>query len=320
MDVIVVCHTEFGYVDQHEIIFEKRAVDGVRKGAKNLVKIANKHGAKITFAVMPEVVEYFPVNSFHEIGLHIHPGWVKCKCGVFTWYIGDKYLFENCPSSINSSVLRDYEFKEQMNFIETGRDYLRDELKVDPKVFVAGRWSENNNTIDALVKTGFTHDCSAAAHQKESHFDWSRIPRICMPYHPSANDYQSKGDLPLLIVPISQLFPTGNVSPEIAHLVGLASLKACFREYYLQNLPLFHITLHSPSMTDPFFCSVMDKLLAFISTHNVTFRFVSELSTHREVKPRTNILPYLLYFEGGILRLKACARSIKEKKKSVVGI
>jgi hypothetical protein len=304
MDVIIVCHTEFGYVYNYNVIYEKRSVNGVKNGAKNLIKIANKYRARITFAVMPEVVEYYPADNFHEIGLHVHPGWIQHKNGLFTCYLGDKYLFENCSSSVNSSVLRDYELKDQMNFVQTGRDYLCDKFKVDPKVFVAGRWSENSSTINALVKAGFTHDCSAFAKRKESHFDWSRIPRICMPYNPSANDYQRKGDLPLLIVPVSQLFPSGCVTPEIAPFVGLASLKACFKEYYLQNLPLFHICLHSPSMTDPYFCSVMENLLAFISRYNVNFKFASEVSAYQEVKPKTNILPYLIYFEGGILRLR----------------
>jgi hypothetical protein len=305
MEAIVVCHTEYGYVDHHSVIFEKRAVEGVEKGVKNLSAIAEKHGAKITYAVMPEVVEHFPsINGKCEIGLHIHPGWLEFKCGAYSWYVGDKYLYTNCPSSTNSSVLRDYNFKEQLNLIKTGRDYLHDKLKVNPQVFVAGRWSENNDTLKALVQTGFTHDCSALAHKKEAHFDWSRLPRISMPYQPSANDYQIKGNVPLLIVPISQVLAGGHANPEIAPLIGLSSLKACFREYYLQKLPLFHICLHSPSMTSPYFCSIIDKLLSFISAHDVTFKLASEVTNYPEIRTKTNLLPYIYYFKGGIQRLK----------------
>jgi len=153
MDVIVVCHTEFGYVHNKMVIYDKRAIDGVRKGVKNLIKISKKYDVKVTFVVMPEVVEYFPKDITCEIGLHVHPGWVKVKHGSFSWYVGDKYLKEHVETSVNSTVLRDYPFKEQLELIETGRDYLRDTIKVEPKVFVAGRWSENNDTIKALIKS-----------------------------------------------------------------------------------------------------------------------------------------------------------------------
>jgi len=303
MNVIIVVHTEFGYVNKKNVIFEKRAVDGVKVGVQNIIKIADKYGAKLTFAVMPEVVDFFPKDIKHEVGLHVHPGWRKVEYKSFTWYVGDKYLLEHCKTSINSTVLRDYPFKEQVELIETGRDLLQDKLKVEPKVFVAGRWSENNDTIKALIKAKFTHDFSPPAHQKASHFDWSKLPRICMPYHPSDKDYQEKGNLPLLIVPISQVFPIGSVNPEIAPLVGISWLKACFLEYYNQSLPLFHICLHSPSMTDPYFCSVMDELLKFISKYDVEFKFGSEVKSYGETKARTNIFPYLTHLNGKTIML-----------------
>jgi hypothetical protein len=123
-----------------------------------------------------------------------------------------------------------------------------------------------------------------------------------MPYHPSDKDYQKKGNLPLLIVPISQIFHNGSANPEIAPVVGISSLKACFLEYYHQHLPLFHICLHSPSMTDPYFCSVMDELLRFVSKYDVKFKFASQVRDYGEIKPRTNILPYLAHPHGGIMR------------------
>lgn len=303
MDVIIVCHTEFGFVLNKRVIFDKDATIGVKEGVKNLVDIADEYGAKVAFAVCPEVAKYFPKDIKHEIGLHIHPGWLLSKHGVrFKWYVGDSYLKEHCQQSINSSLLRDYSYQEQLEMIKTGKEYLTEVFGVEPKAFVAGKWSINNDTVKALIEAGITHECSAPAHSISDHHDWSKLSRICMPYHPSEDDYQKKGSLPLLIVPISQMLRIGNVNPEVAPIVGLPWLKACFTEYYRQNLPLFHICLHSPAMTDPYFISAMDGLLKFISKHNVKFKFASEVEEYDSITPKTSILPYLFGINTNIMQ------------------
>lgn len=178
--------------------------------------------------------------------------------------------------------------------IKTGKEYLEHELGIKPKVFVAGRWCEDNNTIKALVELGFTHSCSAVPYSRCNYYDWSRLPRICMSYHPSPEDYQKRGNLPLLIIPISRTLLGGNVNPEEEPSIGLPWLKACFSEYYKQDLPLFHICLHSPCVTTPYFISVIDELLNFVSQHKkINFRFASEIVEYEPVSPRTNILPYI---------------------------
>ena len=302
MDVIIVCHTEFGYIRDRALAFEKDHPVGVEQGVPNLIDIADKYGAKVTFAVCPEVVEYFPRGIKHEIGLHIHPGWVQSgQERPKLWIIGDSYLKEHCQQSVNSTALRDYPYAEQLNMIKTGKEYLERELSIEPKVFVAGRWCEDNNTIKALVEAGFTHSCSATR-SKTDHYDWSRLPRICMPYHPSQEDYQKRGSLPLLIVPISHMLLGGAANPEEAPYVGLPWLKACFLEYYRQDLPLFHICLHSPCGTDDYFLSAMDKLLGFISRHKkVNFKFASEVVEYKEVNPKTDILPYIFGINRAIV-------------------
>jgi hypothetical protein len=303
MDVIIVVHTEFGYVSNREVVPDKSATKGVREAVPNLIRIADKYGAKITFAVMPEVGEYIPEGIEHEIGLHVHPGWEEFKRGDLTFQVGDKYLREHCDQSLTSTVLRGYPYKEQLEMIKTGADYLESEFGKKPSTFVAGRWSIDSNTVKAMVNTGLERDCSAPAHLKPCHFDWSKLPRICMPYHPSEHDYQEKGSIPLLIVPISQMFHAGNVNPEVVPLFGLSWLHACFIEYYTQNMPLFHICLHSPCMTDPYFLAVMDEFLAFISKHkNVNYLFASEVHEYSPVKPRTMLSPYILGMNWQVLQ------------------
>jgi peptidoglycan/xylan/chitin deacetylase (PgdA/CDA1 family) len=309
MDVIIVCHTEFGFVSGKDVIFAKEAIEGVRVGCHNLIKLADKYGAKVTFAICPEVVEYFPARISHEIGLHIHPGWEEFSFRNFKLFVGDRLLRDKCRQSGSSSVLRDYSYQEQLDMISAGKGYLAEVSGKEPRVFVAGRWSINNDTIAALVKTGFTHDCSAVPHQKPCHYDWSKLPRICMPYHPAPEDYQKQGNLPILLVPISQYFPSGSVNPETAPFVGISWMKACFLEYYRQDAPLFHICLHSPAMTDPYFISTLERILAFISKHtNINFKFASEIGEYPKKEFKTNIVPYLLRANKEII--KSCFRKI----------
>jgi hypothetical protein len=124
-----------------------------------------------------------------------------------------------------------------------------------------------------------------------------------MPYHPSEYDYQEKGSIPFLIAPISQMFLGGSASPEVVPFLGCSWLKACFNEYYQQGMPLFHMCLHSPFMTDAYFLSIMEELLGFMSKHkNVNFRFASEIHEYSPVDSSTLISPYLYGINRKILK------------------
>ncbi len=282
MDVIIVCHTEFGRVYNKKVVAVKDPL-GVTGGVVNLNKIAQTYKAKVTYAVCPEVVSYFPKSVNGEIGLHIHPGWETFNVDGVSFYVGDLLLRRECKQSSDSTVLWDYDILEQLGMVTIGRDYVKQVLGVVPRVFVAGRWSINDGTTRVLVELGFTHDCSAMPHLRKPHYDWSKLPRICMPYHPSATDYQGKGDYPMLVVPISQMIKGGCVNPEMARVYSLTWLKLAFLEYWFRGVPLFHICLHSPSMTDEYYLGVMDRLLAFISKReNVRFKFASEVKEYVE--------------------------------------
>ena len=293
MDVVIVCHTEYGCVKGRDIIYRKSAVEGVTKGVRNLAGVADRYGAKVTFAVMPETAKSFPVDTGHEIGLHVHSGTEEVRCGEEVVRIGDDYLREHCGIRSTSSVLNDHTFEDQLAMIGAGKDRIKDVLDVTPAVFVAGRWSINNDTVKALVQSGFSHDCSAVPGAGPAHYDWSRLPRICMPYYPHEEDYQRHGQVPLLMVPVSRSLLGASVSPELVPLIGLPWLKACFLEYYRLGMPLFHICLHSPSMTDKYYLDAMASLLGFIAGHKVAFKFASEITASETVPSRADIRPYM---------------------------
>ena len=294
MDIVIVCHTEFGLVDHRKIAFAKHATHGVTQGVSVLRDLAARHGAKITFAVCPEVVPFMPDRRGHEIGLHIHPGWEVFKNKYHEWHVGDSYLREHCAQSTNSSGLARFPYREQLDMIRVGREYVKRELGEDPKVFVAGRWSFNNDTGKALCELGFTHDCSAVPGLRRDDYDWAKLPRIMPPYHPAPHDYQERGSLALLCIPASMALGGVIVSPESASRAGLAWLKACFLEYYKQGVPIFHIQLHSPAMTDSYYTHALDSLLSFMGgMPNIHFRFVSEISEYPEQTFHTELVSYL---------------------------
>ncbi|MBI2054312.1 MAG: PTS alpha-glucoside transporter subunit IIBC [Candidatus Staskawiczbacteria bacterium] len=295
MDIIIVCHTEFGFVDEKTkaVIYEKRAGKGAREGVSNLIKIAGKYKAKITFAVSPEVIDCFPKNTSHEIGLHIHPGWEEFKYKNFKWIVGDSFLKRNCVFNKTSTALADYNYQEQLEIISKGKEYFVKKLSYEPKVFVAGRWALNTDTIKALINLGFTHDCSAYPGLELNNSGWPKLKRISMPYMPDGNDYQSMGNLPFLIIPISRMPLGGMAGPEDIRKYGFSWLKACFSEYYNQGAPLFHIALHSPAMTDPYYIYFMDKFFSFVLKHkNINFKFASEIKEYPKKEIKENYLYY----------------------------
>jgi hypothetical protein len=277
MNVIIVCHTEFGRVVDKRCVFVKDPV-GVVEGVPNLLRVTDKYKSKVTFAVCPEVVPFFDAQSECEIGLHIHPGWEEFKQDGMSWYVGDLWLRNHFQPHCNSTLLRDYPYQAQYQLIAAGKERLKERLGIVPQTFVAGRWSINNDTIKALIANGFTKDCSAMATHKEKHFDWAEIKRFDAPYNPDSSDYQKKGDLPLLIIPISQLGKGGNVNPENATTYPLPWFKLAFYEYYHKKSPVFHICLHSPIMTDPYFVDFFDRYLEYIAGHkDVYFKFAREI-------------------------------------------
>lgn len=279
MDVIIACHTEFGRVlPSRKLAFVKDPV-GVTEGVAKLVDVASRYGAKITFALCPEAVPYFRLYDGHEVGLHVHPGWQQFQVDGVSYYVGDTYLRKYCKQSTDMTVLPAFPPEEQTRMIEVGKHYIWGRFGITPRTFVAGRWGVNNATVRALITNGMTRDCSAMAHHKEGHYDWSKLKRVNPPYYPSEQDYQARGELPLLMLPISQMVKGGCVNPEVARVYGLVVLKLAFLEYYHKRQSLFHICLHSACMTDAFYAGVMDKFLAFIASHKrIEWKTASEVT------------------------------------------
>jgi hypothetical protein len=261
LDVVIVCHTEFGYAT-NQVVFDYDYKQGATDGVKNSIQIADKFDAIVSFMIKPEVLGAVSETDFgtHEVGLHIHPN--------------DRFLMTNGVGG-NDDNLRGYGFEKQRAMIAAGKAMVQDSLGVIPRTFVAGKWSVGNETVRAMVELGFTHDASGCPKFSSPSCDWSRLPRICMPYKPSADDYQAPGDVKMIMVPTSKEITTGIISPE--NRIGLTFLRGAIREYVKLNVPLLHMTLHSPALTSPIFRNTFNEMLQLISQFNVNYRPLSDV-------------------------------------------
>jgi hypothetical protein len=286
MEIVIVCHVEFGYAT-NTVVFDRTTRTGAVDGVKNTIRLADSFGAKVSFMIMPEVLQAIKGIEFgdHEVGLHIHPD--------------DTFLKSKGLGGLEN--LRDYGLQQQKDIISSGREIIQDVLGVSVKTFVAGRWSVNNETIKALVELGFTHDGSAIPDSISNFYDWTKLPRISMPYRPSERNYQLKGDTELVIVPVSKMIRGGIVSPE--NRMGLGFLKAAFKEYALLGMPVFHIAFHSPAMTSRHYQTVFNELLKHMSGRHQVFSPLHETTATKGdiVAISSLILPYLENLDASVL-------------------
>lgn len=263
LDTVIVCHTEFGYAT-NEVIFDNDYKQGATDGVQNSMLISDRFGAIVSFMMKPEVLESVSGLDFgnHEVGLHIHPD--------------DRYLVKQGVGGDDDN-LRGYDFERQRDMIAVGKEAVRTVLGVVPRTFVAGKWSIGNETLRALVELGFSHDASGCPQFSSRSCDWGKLPRICMPYTPSRDDYQAAGDVQITMVPASKEITTGLINPE--NNAGLAFLRAAVCEYVESEAPLLHIAYHSPALTSASYRTTFSDLLQIISGFNAKFRPLSEVES-----------------------------------------
>ena len=261
MDVVIVCHTEFGYAT-NQVIFDNNYKQGATDGVKNSILISDKFGAIVSFMIKPEVLESVSGLDFgnHEIGLHIHAN--------------DSFLL-NKGLGDDDDNLRALDFERQRSMIAAGKEAVHSVLGIVPRTFVAGKWSVGNETLRALVELGFSHDASGCPQFFSPSCDWKKLPRICMPYSPSRGDYQAAGDVQITMVPASKEITGGLITPE--NNSGLAFLSAAVREYMESGAPFLHIAFHSPALISAAYRTIFSGLLQVISGFNVNFRSLSEV-------------------------------------------
>lgn len=124
--------------------------DGERYGISLIMDICDEYNAKALFFVdiaeswdygylnIAEVLQNI-VNRGHDVGVHLHPDHM----------LDPKRLF-----------LSEYSYAEQYDMISRCTEYYKEILGVSPKVFRAGKYGANHDTLKILSDLGYDADFS----------------------------------------------------------------------------------------------------------------------------------------------------------------
>jgi len=165
------------------------------KGMPILLDLYSKYGIKSTFFYTAYIAKLFPeivrmaVNNGHEVGSH-----------------GKSHIKEN-----GFDIMP---YKKQKSHLEYSKKLLEDISGKEVVSFRAPALRVNNDTVKALIETGYTYDSSVASQRFDffmsfgsiKKFNWLLSPRL--PYRVSYDNIFSKGQSPLIEIPLSALgFP-----------------------------------------------------------------------------------------------------------------
>ncbi|MFQ5790958.1 MAG: hypothetical protein ACE5JI_10845 [Acidobacteriota bacterium] len=242
MRIVIFCHVEPGTSRDNEIHFHPRYLEGISIALPRIVEFADESGLAMTFAMTPTALKENDTDlGGHEVGVHLHPQDTQLRDTLG----GEVTLSSDC--------LMHYSARDQATLIEATKRFFEQEEGRSPRTFVAGNWSENNTTLKLLAGAGFSFDGSPLPNHSSGCADWSRIPRLTQPYAPSGEDYQARGAMDYLYIPVLQGLWGHYVTPEIIHLLGASYFKAALKEAVVGGAEVAHIFFHSPMATDPRF-------------------------------------------------------------------
>ncbi len=292
MKVLVVCHVETGIIRNREILFDRSRPEGVTSAVPRIAEFAEQHEVPITFALTPQSLELLDTDlQGFSRGLHLHP-----KDPVLVREMNRKV-------AVASDCLRDYTSDEQSNLIKAAVESFVRAVGNRPKIFVAGNWSENADTLRIVEGEGFRFDASALPGHFSGCADWRRVPRLAQPYEPDVKDYQSRGTSALLYVPVYQGLWGDYLTPETLHLLGVEYFKAALTEAAVGGACIVHIYFHSAMALDPFFLSEFARALDFArDAVGTQFPPLESLVASPHITPRPFPPAYLAYLRSTRLK------------------
>jgi hypothetical protein len=168
-----------------------------------LQPVFNDVGAIPTYLLTVEVMENEKcVNTLkniqgkHELGTHLHAGFIEPNKKHYD------YAGIDCPD-FQCNYEEDIEYKKLVNLT----DLFEECFSYKPKIFRAGRFGANNNTINSLEKLGYLVDTSVTPHilwkEGQGNVDFRNAPEQV--YFPAKNNIieLSKYVRPLLEIPVT---------------------------------------------------------------------------------------------------------------------
>ena len=192
------CDKSLNWQNSNPLTF-KSVLKGIPEILQPLFK---KYGIKPTYFLSPEVIEndecikvLKQFNEDCELGTHLHSDFIdpqKTK----------KKMEGYQADAFQTEYEADIEFEKLKNLT----NLFSSKFGYDPKVFRAGRYSANSNTMNSLLKLSYKVDSSFTPHHswrgpKGSLIDHSKSPD--QPYFLNPKEVYSRGESSLLEVPIS---------------------------------------------------------------------------------------------------------------------
>ncbi len=285
VQIVIVCHVEAGTVRDRTIVFDRRREEGITQALPRIVEFADGEHIPVTIALTPQSLRTSLVDlAGQPLGLHLHP-----QDPVLEAHIGKRF---------DCDCLAHHPFAAQSVLIRSGVDIFTQVTGRPPTVFVAGNWSENNDTLRILETAGFLFDASPLPGFASPCANWSRLTRLAQPYRPSRANYQVVGDSTVLYIPVFRGYWGDYLSPENLHYLGVRYFKAALVEAAMGHAKVVHIYFHSPAAVDPFFLSEFRKVLDF-ARDEVRARFASPeaIAVDAMDSPRPFPPAYLAYLD-----------------------
>ncbi len=279
LKIVILCHVEPGIVLDRTIQFGFGYTEGIAKTMPTLVEFADAHGVPMGFVLTAISHDWIDVDlDGHDVGVHLHP-----RDPVLDRHLGGRvHLDHDC--------LARYSESDQRVFVDTACEIYRNEVGRDPKLFVAGRWSENGATARLLSRAGFTHDASALPGYHTECADWSGVPRLAQPFaiHPSGAAGDGRERITLL--PVYEGLWGHHLTPETIRDLGVSYYKAALLEAHVGGADMVQFYLHSPLALDPIAMDAFGEVLDYADSLPGT-DVVRPTSIVPSVHPRSRPFP-----------------------------
>ena len=293
--IVILCHVEPGTVRGRSILPGFERTEGITRGLPGVVEFADRLGIPMGLALTPQALRLADIDlAGHDAGLHIHPM--------------DPVLSERVSGQVRTShdCLGRYAPAEQALLITAGRELFEERMGRSPRLFVAGRWSEDAATGALLRKEGFTHDGSALPGYRSPCADWSRLPRLAQPYSPAPEDYQARGSEPYVYLPVYQGLWGDHLTPETLRDLGVSHFKAAFKEALVGAADIVHIYFHSPLALDPVAMTGFAEVLEY-ARDGLHLSFVPPTSAVAGAQPRSRPFPPAYWARMDLTMMKSLA-------------
>lgn len=291
VQVLLSCHVESGTVRDRTIIFDRKHEEGITKALPQIVRFAESAGIPIALHLTAQALRLSDVDlAGFPVGLHLHPR--------------DEVLTARLRGTVavDSDCLARYSAADQGRLLAAAIDAFTEAQGRRPTLFVAGNWSENDDTLRLLEAAGIRYDGSALPGHVSACDDWGRLPRLAQPYRPSREDYQVPGDSSIVCVPVFQGYWRDYLSPENIHDLGVRYFMAALKEAAVGGARVVHIYFHSPMALDPYFLREFRAVVDF-ARDRIGADFVPPESIIAAGKSATPFPPaYFAYLDATVLK------------------